>query len=178
MSHQLYSLDETEMVLQRIVAQKPDKEPISAAGIMCASIMVERMLDLSFPPDACAQFAVRCGLGTDPTHYLSLAAALSGRFSLKLELEDEDKAFSHIRSGSKAVVHFLPSAENTIEKFYLLDQIRDETLYIINPSLAQSKGMPRSRKRLIQIKDELMMVPIEHYHTLFEDKARYYVFTL
>ena len=103
---------------------------------------------------------------------------MSGRFSLKLELADEEKALSYIRSGSKAVVQFLPAAENAVEKYYLLDQIREETLYIINPSLAQSRGMPRSRKRLIQIKDELMMVPIEHYHTLFEDKARYFVFTL
>ena len=175
MGYQVYISEESEQSIQRITQINGYGYHLNSVYICCASMMVERMLDLSFPPEMCAQFALRCGV-TEETDFLLLAGAIAGRFSLHHAICNEEEAFARVNDGAKAVLEFTLSAEGR-RRYYLLDHIRKNQLYIINPSYQQGKGIPRSKKRLIETKDEYSIVPKDVYGTFYPENGKYYVFS-
>ena len=175
MGYQVYISEESEQSIQRIARINGYERPLNSVYICCVSMLVERMLDLSFPPEMCAQFALRCGV-TDHSDFLLLAGAVAGRFSLHHSVCEEEEAFQRVSNGGKSIIEFSSTAE-TRPRYYLLDHIKKNQLYIINPCLLQGKGIPRNKKRLIQTKDEYSIVPKDVYKTFYPNSAKYYVFS-
>ena len=176
MAYRLYISEEAEQSIQRFMQSENHGRPLNTASVCCISMLVERMLGLSFPPDICIQFAFRCGANTDSSDISLLAGAIAGRFSLKLALCQEKEAFDLIRQGGKAIVQYHIPTEIP-RRYYLFDEIKNSDAYIVNPSVQQGKGMTRNKKRLIQIKDDYIIIPLEHYHVFFPENALYFVFT-
>ena len=80
MGYQVYISEESEQSIQRIAQINGYGYHLNSVYICCASMMVERMLDLSFPPEMCAQFALRCGV-TEEADFLLLAGAIAARWA-------------------------------------------------------------------------------------------------
>ncbi len=176
MGYRLYISEESEQAIDRILNVSNEQRSVSSAAICCASMIVERMLDLSFPPELCAHFAARCGALSDDTGFVLLAGAIAGRFSLKQTICSEDAALEKIRNGAKGIVRYHFIQDDTM-RYYLIDQISNGFVYIVNPSIQQGKGMPRSKKRLIQSTDEYMIIPFESYRVFFPENAQYFIFS-
>ena len=174
MGYRLYISEESEQAIKGIVNTNG---VISNAAVCCASMLVERMLDLSFPPELCAHFAVQCGALSDETGFVLLAGAIAGRFSLKNMICGEELALDEIRNGAKGIVRY-PHAQDAQMRYYLIDHISGNTVFIINPSIQQGKGMARSKKRLIQTKDEYWAIPYESYRIFYPEDAQYFVFSI
>ena len=175
MAYRLYISEEADQSIQRFMPANRKNRPLNAASSCSVSMLVERMLGLSFPPDICAQFAISSGATTDSSDISFLAGAISGRFSLRLLLCQEEEAFELIQHGGKAIIQYhIPS--EIPRRYYLFDEIRASSAYIVNPSIQQGKGMPRNKKRLIQIRDDYMIIPLEHYREFFPENALYFVF--
>ena len=177
MGYRLYISEESEQAIQRVTGINKDKQTLSTAAVCCVSMMVERMLDLSFPPELCAYFAERIGALTDDTGFYLLSGAIAGRFSLKHRICDEENAMAWIRDGAKAIVRYRYQPDGQM-RYYLVDQYCNGTIYVINPSIQQGKGMSRSNKRLIQINDEYMMIPSESYRVFFPENAQYFIYSV
>ena len=178
MAYRLYIAEDYEQTIQQILDIDGQNGNALCASICCISMLVERTLDLSFPPDLCAHFASRCGVSKDLTDsFQVLAGAVSGRFSLKLTICGEDDAISKVKDGGKAIVQFSSSADGQM-KYYLFDHYNKNTFYMVNPSLQQGKGLPRSKKRLIQQSDEYTLIPLESYRVFYPEDARYYVYSI
>ena len=176
MGYRLYISEESEQAIDRVTGISGRKQTLSTAAVCCASMLVERMLDLSFPPELCACFAVRSGALSDETGFYLLAGAITGRFSLKHTICDEKNALEQICSGAKGIVRDRNEPDGQM-RYYLIDQLSSKTVFVINPSLQQGKGMSRSNKRLIQMKDEYMLIPLESFRVFFPENAQYFVFT-
>ncbi len=177
MALRLYIAEESEKMIKHIMRAEEQDISEFCASICCVSMLVERSLDLSFPPDLCTHFAARCGVTVDHSdNFLILAGAVSGRFSLQLSICKENDAIAKVRNGAKAIVRF-ESPESGITKTYLFDHYYRNTFYMINPSIQQGKGLPRSKKRLIQIKDEYALIPQESYHIFYPEDSTYFVFS-
>ena len=178
MAHRLYIAEDSVQAIQRIFNNDEETTLSLCTSICCISMLVERTLNLSFPPDLCAHFAARCGVTSNTEDsFLILAGAISGRFSLGLSVCQEENAILKVKDGAKAIVQF-QSSPNTEMKFYLLDHYARNILYMINPSLKQGKGFSRNKRRLIQQKDAFTLIPLESYHEFYPEDAQYYVFSV
>ena len=57
----------------------------SGCGVCCASMLIERLPGISFPPEEAVRFARRCGARDRfGTNFYILGGALAGRFDLKM----------------------------------------------------------------------------------------------
>ena len=178
MAYRLYIAEDYEKTIQRIMQIDYPDHNAFYTSICCVSMLVERMLDLSFPPDLCAHFARQCDVVDDSIEsFLLLAGAVSGRFSLKLNVCSEDEAFARIKGKAKAIVQLKHPSDGQW-RYYLLDHYCKNLFYFVNPSLQQSKGLPRSKKKLIQLKDEYTLIPSESYHIFYPEDANYYVYSI
>ena len=175
MLNHVYISEESEQAIHRITGINGYSQSLNCVYICCMSMLIERMLDLSFPPDMCAQFALRCGV-TEENGLPMLSAAVAGRFSLRHTECEQENALAQIAAGAKGIVRMTFPAEEK-QRYYLIDQVKKTGIYMINPSLQQAKGIPRSKKRLIQIKDGYMIVPKDVYVTLCPENAQYFVFS-
>lgn len=87
MMHPFYcQMDYQNLPLRTTLPQ--DKRDAITACLCSSSMMIEGMLDLSFSPDECFRFALRCGLEDCADSLFPIfCGALAGRFSLRLTEE-------------------------------------------------------------------------------------------
>ena len=81
MTYPFYMTAETKAKLEdlsRISGQRYDS--MNAAALCAASMLVERMCDLSFPPELAARLALQCGALQLEQDFDLFAGAVSGSF--------------------------------------------------------------------------------------------------
>lgn len=132
----------------------------SGCGVCCTSMLIEGMLAVDFPVEACASFLIRCGARVhDGTNYYIGAGAAAGRFGLWMRhTEDAEAAAGFLRAhpDGMAVANIRGDRPGYLGVFsdsghyVLIDGVRGETLRVYDPlyrpgryDLAHRKGKVR-----------------------------------
>lgn len=115
----------------------------NGCGICCASMMIEGMLGVAFPPDVCAPFSKRCGAREQPgTNFYILGGALAGRFDLFMRPETEiDKVVEFLRENpdGMAIANVRGDREGYVGVFsdgghyVLLEGVQGDELCVLDP---------------------------------------------
>ena len=161
---------------------------LSDAGspICCASMMIENMLDLCFPPEECARFARRVGArNAEGTNLPILCGALAGRFSLGLRTTDdlgEVLAALTEDASRRAILTIqpppMPSHPGLGGPYQLLlDGLEGDQLRILDPRFRPGRGVGRARHRRVRMQGNYTIATpeiIREFHTA----EPYYIFSL
>lgn len=112
-------------------------------GVCCASMLIEGMFDVSFPPEEAVQLAQRCGARDRfGTNFYIFGGALAGRFDLKMtctENLDEVLALMRADPAAKAVANTRGDREGYIGLFsnsghyILLDRLQEGQFRVLDP---------------------------------------------
>ena len=179
MNYPFYAAQDADTALNSMAFRNPEAEFLNRSCISCCSMLVERMLGLSFPPELCANFAVRSGVGSDPFQFSLLAGAIAGRFSLQLRYSnDPEQAIRMIADGAKSIVQYEYRQKSIQNGFVMVDSLKDKEITVLNPSYQKGKGLPRERKRMISLHDDYLLMPLEIFHEFYGENARFYLYSL
>ena len=170
MIHPFYTLHDADASIQAIQQNQTQEIHLDRSGICCISMLVEQMLELSFPLEVCARFALRCGAATEPDGIKLLAGAVAGRFSLRLCLiRNVDEAFRLIESGGRAVI-------SEPGHYILLEQLNDQRYLLTDPAHPKGKGMPRILKRQILSEGDRLIIGRELLSYFINPESLFYIF--
>ena len=146
--------------------------------LSCCSMLVERLSGLSFPPEVCARFAVRCGAHYDPPGTLLLMGALAGRFSLRLQYsEDARAAFDGLRPGMSDIVRYSDRLHTRASGFLLADGADSGEISVLDPAYMKGKGLPRTLKRSIRSVDDHILLPADTFFDLYGEQFQLFCFS-
>lgn len=114
----------------------------SGCGICATSMLVERMLDVSCPPEEAVKLALFCGArDKSGTNYYILGGAVSAKFSLRMACtEDLNEALALMKAhaGAKTVANIRGNREGYVGLFsdcghyVLLDRLRDDQVCVLD----------------------------------------------
>ncbi len=113
----------------------------NGCGVCSASMLIESLLGIPFPVEACAEFAKRIGAREGyGTNFYILAGALAAKFDLTMRpTEDVEVAAQGLRSGAKVIANTQGDREGYIGVFsdsghyLMLDAIRGNEVCVFDP---------------------------------------------
>ena len=177
MSYPFYTAAETATQLSRIPGYGAEPPVCPPDALACASMLVERLCGLSFPPELCVRLAELCGAAENVSAFPLLAGALSGRFSLKLRVTgNADRALKQLGENSMAILQF-PRPQGC-DRSILVSGLIGGYVHVLDPGYDRGKGIPRQQKRTLKQQDEFLLVPPETFVQLYRTaEARCYVFS-
>ena len=176
MSQRIYYADDYEQEIRRIAHLYDYQHPLNCALMCSASMAVERMLNLSFPPDLCTRLAIRCGVMDSREGVMILAGAIAERFSLKMNVCHLEEAVSRVESGARAIIYYAAQTPENI-RYYMMDHVEQGLIFAISPCISQMKGVQRGRRRLIKMKDHYILIPIKAYQELYPEETLFMVYS-
>lgn len=178
MSYPFYTAADTTAQLIRIPGYDALDLPCPSDALACASMLIERLCELSFPPELCLRLAELSGMTGEADGFQLLAGALSGRFSLRLRVTDDiDRAISLLDEGTMAILR-VPSPRDGVIRHILLCRQGDGYVYLLDPGYNRGKGIPRHHKRTMKQQGEFLLVPLDTFRQLYRSAgARCYLFS-
>ena len=166
MTYPFYMTAETKAKLEdlsRISGQRYDS--MNVAALCAASMLVERMCDLSFPPELAARLALQCGALQLEQDFDLFAGAVSGSFSLShRSISDTDEAFATLRPGGMAI---LRTPGMGTGRYAVLCPSDDSQVWLLDPSYQRGRGIPRTQKRALRQQNEYLTMPFDIFTQLY-----------
>ncbi len=113
----------------------------NGCGVCAASMLIESLLNIPFPPEECAVFSKRCGAREGyGTNFYILAGALAARFDLTMRpTEDIGAVTEALRNGARVIANTQGDREGYTGVFsdsghyLLLDKIRGSEICVYDP---------------------------------------------
>ena len=145
----------------------PDKTQEITACVCASSMMIERMLDLCFPPEECFRFAQHRGL-EDCTGSLFpvFCGALAGRFSMRVSYEtDLSHALERLKGPGApwVLLPVLRSGETPGERLphaVLLNGAQEDGFLMLDPMYRPGKGNRHTRRNHLRVQGDQTLVSL------------------